>query len=339
MGKYYMKKYEQLSYRKQLELFHDRGMKFDYDFCELDEKSPAFLKNEQTISTLGYYQLKDYAYPYFRDGTYSNVSFSEVVARYYRDKHLRNAVEHAIEDIEITLNTRIAYLLGGKYGPFGYLEFRNWCQKEGENKYIRRKKKVKVTKYFIAREQNKFLGKIQDKASRSNSKDVKVFDENNDDTVYMPVWLIMNELTLGDSIYIVKLMSNKNRRAIAETFECSVDELISWLECINLVRNICCHNGNLVDIKLLTKPKLPKGFENILYFENEKNNNAKYTDRLAIIICIVVKLMSSINSRYLFGNLISALNHLLDDTNTPKVYGFRDKKAIYECFNKGKDSF
>ena len=126
-GEIKMKKYEQLSYKEQLELFHNRGMKFDYSFNELDETLPVYLKNIQTISTLGYYQLKDYAYPYFVDGRYDNVDFAKIVARYYRDKHLRNAVEHAIEDIEATLNTRIAYLLGDKYGPFGYLEFRNWC--------------------------------------------------------------------------------------------------------------------------------------------------------------------------------------------------------------------
>lgn len=333
-GEIKMKKYEQLSYKEQLELFHNRGMKFDYSFNELDETLPVYLKNIQTISTLGYYQLKDYAYPYFVDGRYDNVDFAKIVARYYRDKHLRNAVEHAIEDIEATLNTRIAYLSGDKYGPFGYLEFRNWCQKEGKNKYIRNKK---VNKYYIAKEQNKFLGKIPGKARRSSSRDVKAFDKNDDDQVYMPVWLMMNELTLGDSIYIVKLMSNRNRRAIAEKFECSVDELISWLECINLVRNICCHNGNLVDIKLVTQPKLPKDFEDVLYLKSEKEDSANYTNRLAIVICIVVKLMSSINIRYRFGNLINALNHLLDETNTPEVYGFRDKKAIYECFSKERE--
>lgn len=139
-----MKKYEQLSYKEQLELFHNRGMKFDYSFNELDETLPVYLKNIQTISTLGYYQLKDYAYPYFVDGRYNNVDFAKIVARCYRDKHLRNAVEHAIEDIEATLNTRIAYLLGDKYGPFGYLEFRNWCQKKVRTNIFKIKKLTNI---------------------------------------------------------------------------------------------------------------------------------------------------------------------------------------------------
>ncbi len=74
-----------------------------------------------------------------------------------------------------------------------------------------------------------------------------------------------------------------------------------------------------------------------VYLKSEKEDSANYTNRLAIVICIVVKLMSSINIRYRFGNLINALNHLLDETNTPEVYGFRDKKAIYECFSKERE--
>lgn len=324
--------YKQLGYTEQLKLFHDRGIIFDYSFEELDQNNQNYQKNLQAISTLGYYQLKDYAYPYLKNGKYVNLSFSKLVARYYKDKRLRNAVEHAIEDIEASLNTRIAFLLGEKYGPLGYLEFNKWCQTEGKNKHLKSKK---IDKYFIAKEQNEFLRKIQGKAKKSASKDVKKFNENNKFDVYVPIWLIMNELTLGDSIRIVKLMSRCNKLEIANNFGCTIDELISWLDCINLVRNICCHNGNLVDLKLKTSPKVPDELKQYLITagnEGHEIDGVVYTKKLAIIICIILKLMSSVNVRYRFGNLVNSISYLVDETNTPESYGFRNKKAIHQVF-------
>ena len=328
-----MSEYKQLEYPKQLELFYKRGMQFNYSFDNLDKNyNVSYLKNLRTISTLGYYQLKDYAYPYFKNGKYRDIFFSDVVARYYRDKRLRNAVEHAIEDIETTLNTRIAFLLGKKYGPFGYLDFREWCQTFGYNKYLG-KKGTKIDKYVIAKEQNNFLKMIQSKARHSASKDVKKFDSENKEQVYLPIWLIMNELTLGDSIHIVKLMTEKNKRLLAKQFNCKAVELIKWLDCINLVRNVCCHNGNLIDIRFKTKPKIPKGFENFLVSYKSNGGELVYTNRLSIAICIIVKLMGSINIKYRFGNLINSINHLIDTTNTPQAYGFKNRKSIYDCFS------
>ncbi|WP_270361370.1 Abi family protein [Limosilactobacillus mucosae] len=186
---------------------------------------------------------------------------------------------------------------------------------------------------MIAKEQNNFLKMIQSKARRSASKDVKKFDSENKERVYLPIWLIMNELTLGDSIHIVKLMTEKNKRLLAKQFNCKAVELIKWLDCINLVRNVCCHNGNLIDIRFKTKPKIPKGFENFLVSYKSNGGELVYTNRLSIAICIIVKLMGSINIKYRFGNLINSINHLIDTTNTPQAYGFKNRKSIYDCFS------
>ena len=79
-----MSEYKQLEYPKQLELFYKRGMQFNYSFDNLDKNyNVSYLKNLRTISTLGYYQLKDYAYPYFKNGKYRDIFFSDVVARYF----------------------------------------------------------------------------------------------------------------------------------------------------------------------------------------------------------------------------------------------------------------
>lgn len=44
---------------------------------------------------------------------------------------------------------------------------------------------------------------IQSKARRSASKDVKKFDSENNEQVYLPIWLIMNELTTAVGVILV----------------------------------------------------------------------------------------------------------------------------------------
>ncbi|GMM17913.1 hypothetical protein LAYK3_10280 [Lactobacillus amylovorus subsp. amylovorus] len=53
-------------------------------------------------------------------------------------------------------------------------------------------------------------------------------------------------------------------------FHANVTQLISKLKLLNLIRNICCHNGDLVDISLKTMPKVSGKYRQYL---NMKNSN------------------------------------------------------------------
>lgn len=145
----------------------------------------------------------------------------------------------------------------------------------------------------------------------------------------------MNELTLGTSIHLYKLMSKSNKREISDYFGCKSDELVSWLESINLIRNICCHNGILSDFKLRTKAKIPKEYKtnsslgNILL----KNDSGIYTKRLAFQLCVIVKLMSKINNKYAYKDLKISIKKLLDSHTTPEYYGFQNAEAIDKLFD------
>lgn len=332
-----MKKYKSLRYIDQLALFKLRGIKgisLDVHNVNTQILDEQLRKQLNTISTVGYYNLKNYARPYLNSSTkkYENLTFNGLVARYYRDKHLKQAVLHAIEDIETTLNTKIANVLG-EYGPYGYLDFRIWCQRDSKNKFLRNKY---MDKFAIEREQSNFLKDIQVKVKKSYSADMQDFVHTTD-KVYPPIWLLMNELTLGTTIHLYKLMSKNNKRKISNYFGCKSDELVSWLENINLIRNICCHNGILADFKLRTKAKVPYEFKH-----SNKNilvkNRDMFTNRLAFQLCIIVKLMYKINNRYLYTDLKKAVYSLISEDTTAEYYGFVNKNAINRLFSfKVKD--
>lgn len=293
------------------------------------------IKNLNKLSEIGYYTLKNYASPFYNQETqkYESLRFSTLIARYYRDKHFKQATLHAIEDIEVALNTKIAYLLGNKYGAFGYTNFHLWCQRNGYNSYI----KCHMNKYTLKQEEYDMLQKIVRSVRKSSSKSIVEF-ENSSEKVIPPVWLMVNLLTLGESIWILELMSKNNRRAIANEFDCSVDELISWLKCINLIRNICCHNENLIDIKLKTKPSIPEWVKEkeILYSVTQEDGSITYTNAIALPLSIIITLTKTINSKYRLDDLSYSLSKLTPTNRIAKQYGFKNIKQMHQLFKENE---
>jgi abortive infection bacteriophage resistance protein len=333
--------FKQLRFIDQLALLKLRGVRgiglrvSNYK-KDNDESRKRLLKNLNKLSEVGYYTLKNYAAPFFNQetGKYERLQFRTLIARYYRDKHFKQATLHAIEDIEVALNTRIAYLLGKKYGAFDYIKFHLWCQRNGYNRYINRH----MNKFVLKQEEYNFLQKLVSSAKKSSNKSVVDF-ENNSEQAIPPVWLAVNLLTLGESIRILELMSKKNREVIANQFNCKVDELISWLKCINLIRNICCHNENLIDIKLKTKPSIPQWVESkdILYSVTQEDGSVQYTNAIALPLVIIITLMKTINSKYRLDDLSKSLSMLTPTNRIARQYGFKSISKMHDLFKSNQE--
>lgn len=280
---------EQLSIPDQLDRLKERG---------LITKPSDRDRDLHSVEVIGYYKLKEFAYPFSsldENGVlrYSNITFSELITRYYQDKNLRIYLLHMIEDIEVTLNNRLSYLLGEKYGAYGYLRFSSWCNRN-------------ISKFKIEEKQYYFKRDLLKKIKRSNLKDIQEKHNLNSDG-FPTVWLMIDALTFGDTINLLKIMSKNNLKVIAKEFNCTSSELLSWLGCLNLVRNICCHNSDLLDIKFKTKPKVPKAFEDDIYKRGELSSNS-----IAVAIFIAVFLMKSVNHKYKFNDIIRSIHSIVD---------------------------
>ena len=75
---------------------------------------------------------------------------------------------------------------------------------------------------------------------------------------------------------------------------------LSWLETINLIRNLSAHNSNITDMKFMTKPKILEEFKSKLYVVN-----GKASDRIAILI--LEYLVYVINPKYTGGAIRKTL--------------------------------
>lgn len=277
-------------------------------------------RDANKIQEIGYYKLKSFAYPFSHYDAnhnllYENLTFKNLLLRYYQDKNLRIFIFHALEDIEVYLNNVIADALG-KYGPFGYLEFKNWCDRS-------------ISKFKTEKNQFEFKKNLKKKMKRSNLPDLDNLD-NKDEDGFPSVWLMTDCLTFGDSVHLFYAMSPSNKRKVAGKFDCTKDELESWLKCLNFVRNQCVHNENLLDLKLTTKPKIPDLYRDSYALKNQKIVN----DRIASIVFIIKFLISQVNEKYKFGNIADSLYKIIgNDDNKATALGFKNSNAI-ECLKR-----
>ena len=126
-------------------------------------------------------------------------------------------------------------------------------------------------------------------------------------------------------VEMIEIMSENNLTQLAKVYKCSNQELVSWLGCIQFIRNICAHNSNLIDMKLTTKPKIRKSWNSRLYFI-EKDGIRKPTDRLAVVILIVMELVQQINDKYKWHEIQKSIKSICKDDKRANLLGFKTKK-------------
>ena len=286
-----------LTYDEQLEKFISRGM-------TVKNKAIERLKH------ISYYKIKQFS-SFFMDnnGNYKeNTSFEAVIQNFYFDKNLRMEFLKCSEKIELSIKNKIAYLLGAKYGAFGYLKFSSWCDRT-------------IDKNKVQDEEKKFKKKIQNKMKIfEDNSIVKDFVLNNSSETYLSIWRLSEVLTFGEALYLFDMMSQQNKISIARSYNLKVDEFASYINNIKLVRNLCAHNISIIHLKLRTIPKINTDFSNILN---------RY-DRIFSSILIIIYFIKNINPNYKFKTLYHIVCQLIKRNKVAKIYGIKNYKLLKE---------
>lgn len=298
-----------LDYSQQLQRLIDLGIK-----SSTEERDILSLK------TIGYYKLKEFAHPFMVRNPdiehYDGLSFEALVKRYFQDKNLRMQVLHAIESIEVAVDSQIANVLGEKYGAFGYLNFSLWTNRK------------KMSKFQIEQAQFFFKRDLKKQASRSALPDMGK-TKNLDSDGFPTVWLMVDTLTFGGMVHLLSIMAPANQRIIARQFNCSSAELLSWLGCLNLVRNICSHNSDLLDIRFVTTPLSPTEFTESIFRGNSEAGLLIRANRIAVALFIIKHFMNIITPNYNFHEIAGSI-YRVTQGNSGLIHslGFSDKASI-----------
>ncbi|MDR1835967.1 MAG: Abi family protein [Fusobacteriaceae bacterium] len=294
-----------LSYEDQLKLFESRGMIVNDEAHALER-----------LRQISYYKIKEFSLFFMNaEGRYNpGTSFEAVIQNFYYDKNLRMEFLSMAEKIELSMKNKFAYLMGKKYGSFGYLNFNKWCDRT-------------IPKPQIDREQGAFALKLKVKiAANANAQPIADYKRDFPDNKDLPLWIATEILTFGEIIHLYKLMAPKNRISIARQYNLKATEFASFVDHIKFIRNLCAHNRPVINLTIKSVPVIPKSFLPYLCEEN----------KIAVSVMIFVYFVKIIRPEYDFAQLKRALSKLIKRNAVAKKYGFASKKAI-DSFIKSKE--
>lgn len=215
------------TYQEQVTKLEERG-------CIIDDKEECM----QRLSELNYYRFSAYFLPFRinKDEYKHGTSFKQVYRIYEFDRKLRTLVLSAIEDIEISLRSNIAYYHAHTYGSIGYMDEANF-------------RKVDYHIDFIS----KFEREVK------NNKTAKcVIHHNEEYGGIFPIWAAVELFTFGMLSQFYSNMTTRDRKKLSEQLYSSNHECVaSWLRCCTDLRNACAHYGRLY---YRIFPAVPSGF-------------------------------------------------------------------------------
>ena len=204
-----------ITYDQQIEKLRSRG-------CQVTD--PPFCV--KVLSQINYYRLSAYFIPFRKaDGNYlPGTDFNAIYQIYEFDRHLRNLLFTAIEEVEIFLRAKLAYFHAHKYGAIGYLSATNY-----NNRHCH----------------DRFQGLI-DAEIKNNKKVLFVQHHLDNYKGLFPVWVITELFTFGMLSYFYSDLPTSDQKQLArELFDTIPKNLASWLRCCTDLRNICAHYGRL----------------------------------------------------------------------------------------------
>lgn len=173
----------------------------------------------------------------YRIGTHIN----ELKALYEFDAELRIIFIKRIFRVENSIKSSIAYTFSQKYGYDNYLKLENF------DLNVPQKRKVFQIKDIID-----LIKQIQGEIARNVSKHDSVKHYMTEHG-YIPLWVLVNVLTLGTIGKFFKLMKQPDRQTVGKSFSINEFELNNMIGMLTLVRNKCAHDERLFDFTTKTQ--------------------------------------------------------------------------------------
>lgn len=304
-----MKMNEPTTLKVMLALLADQGGTFSYlEVLQMhvDTLKPALtfdeqierLKNEHAViiqdksiakdilSRVNYYRLSAYGIGLKRKDNQEKyidgISLDHLYNLYMFDSHLRSALLHLIEQVEVELKAQLAYHISLKYGPEGYRDSTNFNDRLNYEK--RSVHGITIEKF--------------DKEVRAQTHLPCVKHHNKKYGGHFPLWAAIELFTFGMVSSLYSIMKPEDQKEIAAFYNVSYKHLGGWIQALVEVRNICAHYGRLYNMPLSQTPYLFK--ENLQYRSGNIN-------KLFPVLLVLHRMTGSRTAWVTFYNTLEAL--------------------------------
>ena len=216
---------------EQLALLQNRGLIIE-----------DVVKAKQQLRNICYFRIASYL-RYMENDSLNHLyksgsTFEQAINLYLFDKELRQLIFKAIQDIEISLRTKMIQMFSMEHGAFWFMDsslFKN------------------------AQFYEDCLENIKKEVSRSNEDFIKEHSEKYSFPALPPVWKTLEVVSFGTLSKLFCLFKdNRLKKQIAREFGLpQYTYLESWIRCITVLRNCCAHHARIWNRRFALKPQLP----------------------------------------------------------------------------------
>lgn len=245
-----------------------------------------------------------------------NVSLEEIYALYKFDGELRMNLLRYILIIERRLDTYISYEFSKIYGNKEYLIENNFDNNKKNN-------------YKIV----SLIADIKNNTTKQIKIGNKMLNHYIKNYGYIPLWVLIRIMTLGEVSKFYEVMKQKDQNAVAKKFGVREKTLKTYLHNIAIVRNICAHDEKLYDLRLnnaIIKNKIHSYFN--LDLQDKKSSNG-YKDLFSITIILKV-LLKEIEFKNFYTVLLNNLEDLKKDIKSIEYNKILNKMGFPKNYEK-----
>lgn len=238
----------------------------------------------------------------------SGTKFEEIYALYLFDRELRNIFIRYILEIENNIKSVLAHDFSKKYGHDNYLKVSNFeiTVQHGEKKTAAQK----------VGEVSDLIANIQKEIARQLSKNNPMISHYMLEYGYIPLWVLVNTLTLGTISTFYANLKQRDKNDIGRFFHLRPEELRSILQVLSIFRNACAHDERLYNLKSMNRNMRPNNIatlplHNILNIPvNGGNNHMQGKNDLFAIVIIFKTLLSEDSFKQIYAAFDSQMTAL-----------------------------
>lgn len=308
------------TYDEQIEILASRGLDIN------NTEDAKFI-----LSQVNYYNLiNGYKTPFLDDASpnekedayKAGSSFEEIYALHEMDRELKEVVFSYLLRFEKLLKTSCAYRFSDLHrgGLYPYLQIENYSASKHQLNYVL--KNIDALSNAISRENKNSNGK----------KPIKHYIKKHD---HIPLWVLVNFLTLGNISYFYNSLDESLQNKIARDFgerykdsykskeKLSKTELIEIIKICNFFRNVCAHD------EVMYSFSLNKAGQTAIF---EKLFDENYTGKNLHDLILVLKLVIPEKEYQSFTSSISSIKNKYKDNFSSisiddifKISGFPNK--------------
>lgn len=169
------------------------------------------------------------------------------------------------------------------------------------------------------------ISNLQHEVARQLSKNNSMISHYMLDYGYVPLWVLVNTLTIGTISVFYSHLKQQDQNNIGRFFSLKPDELKTILQVLTLYRNACAHDERLYNLKSMNRNMRPNNIKALPIHvdlgipKNAGNNYMAGVNDLFAIVLIFKTMLSKESFRIFYGLLDTLIQDLSSRLTTISI--------------------